>query len=71
MQTVALDIVRNKKTSELYLIEICYCYGLDEDEFDHGYWTKNGEWHDEKFDSRDWMVDAVIEEYNKKTNSMF
>lgn len=66
LETVALDIVRDRQTGKLYLLEISYCYGLDKDEFDHGYWTNNGEWHNEKFDARDWMVQAVIEKHNIK-----
>ena len=49
MQSVALDIVRDKRDGKLYLIEVSYCYGVDIDEFEHGYWTSDGEWHGNSF----------------------
>lgn len=60
LQTCALDIVRHKETAELFLIECSYCYGIDDDEFEHGYWDEDGNWYKEKFDSRDWMIEAIL-----------
>ncbi|EEK16964.1 hypothetical protein PORUE0001_0610 [Porphyromonas uenonis 60-3] len=60
VQSVALDIVREKESGELYLIEVSYCYGLDEDEFEHGYWTRDGEHHREPFNGVYWMMEEVI-----------
>lgn len=60
LQTCALDIVRDKNTNELYLIECSYCYGIGDDEFKYGYWDDKGVWYNEKFDSRDWMIEEVI-----------
>lgn len=64
-QACALDIVRHKETGELYLLENSYCYGLDADEFSHGYWDRNWKWYDNKFDGRDWMVESVIRSVQK------
>lgn len=64
IQAGALDIVRNKDTKELFLVEISYCYGVDKDEFDHGYWDENATWHDEAFNGCDWMIEEVIKEIN-------
>ena len=60
VQSVALDIVREKKSGELYLIEVSYCYGLDADEFEHGYWTRDGRHHQEPFNGVYWMIEDVI-----------
>lgn len=66
VQSVALDIIRHKETKELFLIEISYCYGLDDDEFEHGYWTKDGVHHQEPFNGVHWMIECVIEEVHSK-----
>lgn len=60
LQSCALDIVRHKTSRELFLIETSYCYGIDKDEFDHGYWDAEGNWYDKPFDSRDWMIDLIL-----------
>lgn len=60
VQSVALDIVRDRTTGQLYLIEVSYCYGVDEDEFEHGYWTRDGKHHQEPFNGVYWMIEEVI-----------
>ena len=60
VQSVALDIVREKESGELYLIEVSYSYGLDADEFEHGYWTRDGRHHQEPFNGVYWMIEDVI-----------
>ncbi len=65
LQSSALDIVRNKETGELFVIENSFCYGVDDDEFDHGYWDNYGNFHDEKFNGLDWMVECVVQKYAK------
>ena len=69
-QSVALDIVRSKTTNELYLIEVSYCYGLDDDEFEHGYWTRDGQHHNEPFNGVHWMIEEVIKEVSNKKNNV-
>lgn len=66
MQAASLDFVREKNTGELYLVEVSYCYGPDVDQFDHGYWTSDGEWHGESFNGINWMIECVIEEYKQR-----
>lgn len=68
VQSVALDIVREKESGKLYLIEVSYCYGLDADEFEHGYWTRDGEHHREPFNGLYWMIEEVIKavSYSKR-----
>lgn len=65
-QSCALDIVRHSVTGELFLIENSYCYGLYEDEFHHGYWDRWGNFYDKPFDSRDWMIEAVIKKVEQQ-----
>lgn len=64
LQSAAIDIVRHKDTGEIYVVENSYCYGVDEDEFDHGYWTKDGVYHNEPFNGIEWMLEKAIEDYN-------
>ncbi len=69
IQAVALDLVQHKETKEFYLIETSYCYGVDDDEFDHGYWAKGAKLHKEEFNGIHWMIEHVIENYKKKEKS--
>lgn len=66
LQAAALDVVKDIKTGKPYLIECSYCYGVDDDEFDHGYWTKDGIWHNEPFNGLDWMIQFAIEQAKNK-----
>lgn len=66
MQSIAMDIVEHKETGQLYLIEVSYCYGPDEDEFDYGYLTKDGTHHQEPFNGIHWMIEKVIDTITKK-----
>lgn len=61
LQACALDFVRNNISGKLYVIENSFCYGVDEDEFEHGYWDQQGQFHNEKFNGLDWMIEAVID----------
>lgn len=67
LQSAALDIVRHKDTRELFLVEVSYCYGVDKDEFDHGYWDRNANWHNEQFNGCDWMIEQVISDVTNKS----
>ncbi|MDD2961541.1 MAG: hypothetical protein PHR45_05615 [Muribaculaceae bacterium] len=60
MQSCAMDLVRNNIDGKLYVVEVCYCYGVDDDEFDHGYWDRDGNLHNEKFNGLDLMIESVI-----------
>ncbi|SDH45542.1 ATP-grasp domain-containing protein [Myroides phaeus] len=56
LQACALDIVRDNRDGKLYVIENSYCYGVDDDEFDYGYWTSDGIYHRNiKFNGLDWI----------------
>lgn len=61
LQSCALDLVRDNRDNELYVIENSYCYGVDEDEFDYGYWTRDGVCHKgHKFNGLDWIMDELL-----------
>lgn len=70
MQSAALDIVRDNRDNKLYLIEVSYCYGVDNDEFEHGYWTRDGIWHDEPFNGIDWIIESIIDIYKQRNNDV-
>jgi hypothetical protein len=70
VQSCALDIIRNNATNELFLIETSFCYGVDPDEFDHGYYDKSGNWYNEKFDGRDWLIESVINDIKGRKTKM-
>ncbi len=63
LQASALDFVREKTTGKLFLVENSYCYGVDDDEFDYGYFDRQGNWHNEKFNGIDWMIEEVINDF--------
>ncbi len=65
-QSCAFDFVREKDTGELHLIENSYCYGPDDDEFDYGYFDRQGNWHSEKFNGIDWMIEEIIKEFEQR-----
>lgn len=58
MQSIAFDFVTVE--SEFKLIEISGLFGQDELEF-VGYWDKELNWHEGKFNPQGWMVDLVLE----------
>lgn len=62
-QSCALDFVRDCNNGKLYLVENSYCYGVDDDEFIHGYWDRNAVWHNESFNGLDWIIEKIIEQY--------
>lgn len=66
LQSCALDIVRHRDAGELFVIENSFCYGVDDDEFEHGYWNKHGSFYDERFNGLDWMIEGVIDRIKKK-----
>lgn len=64
LQSAALDIVRHKQTGKLYVVEVSYCYGVDDDEFMHGWWDRNAVWHDEPFNGINWLIEYAIKQHN-------
>ncbi|MBE7688661.1 hypothetical protein F6A46_10515 [Tenacibaculum finnmarkense genomovar ulcerans] len=66
LQASALDFVREKNTGKLYLVENSFCYGIDNDEFDYGYFDRSGNWYDNKFNGVDWMIEEVLRLFNDK-----
>ncbi len=61
----AFDFVKEKDTGKLFLIENSYCYGVDDDEFEHGYFDRDGNWHSEAFNGIDWMIEEAINYYHE------
>lgn len=65
-QSLALDFVKDIKTSQLYAVEISYCYSVDGYLKCPGYWTSDLSWHEEHFDSCGWMVEEVMTEIDSQ-----
>ena len=59
--SLVLDYVLNKDTSEWFLIEISYGFSAQGYEMCPGFWTSDMMWHPGFFDSRDWMVQIIID----------
>lgn len=64
LQSVAFDFVLNN--NESLIVEMSYCFGLDKDELNHGYWDSDLNWHEGQFNPQYWMVDTVIDSIQKK-----
>lgn len=68
LQSCAFDFLITKD-KKIKLVEMSYCFGIDieskngefyVDEFTHGYWDENKEWHEGCFNPLGWMVEQVI-----------
>lgn len=70
VQSVAMDIVRDRNTRQFYLIEVSYCYGPDDDEFDHGYWTRDRKHHQVPFNGINWMLEETIKEVEERSKNL-
>ncbi|MCB6974647.1 MULTISPECIES: ATP-grasp domain-containing protein [Butyricimonas] len=67
LQSCAFDfLIEDQK---IKLVEISYCFGIDVeqrngefyvDEFTHGYWDENKEWHEGSFNPLGWMVEQML-----------
>jgi len=60
-QVVAFDYVLDKYQKPL-IVEISYGYAIEVYDDCAGYWDKDLNFHEGKFDSRDWMVDLVLKQ---------
>lgn len=63
LQTAAFDFVL--KNEEPLIVELSYAFGLADEQFDHGYWDQDMNFHPDTFDAFEWMVEGVIEKLNK------
>ena len=60
LQTAAFDFVISE-TGPL-IVEVSYGFGYDPQQFDFGYWDRNLNWHEGKFNPYGWMVDMVVQQ---------
>lgn len=65
-QCAVFDFVFNEKKEPL-IVELSYGFLPDAYDFCPGYWDKNLQWIEGKFNPQGWMVDAVVREINVKT----
>lgn len=61
-QACAFDFVRDERDNKLYIVEMSYGYGVDDDEYDYGYWDRKCKHHNVEFNGIDWMIENLIEE---------
>lgn len=59
LQSVAFDFVLSENNKPL-IVEVSYGFGIDDNEFNHGYWDFDLIWHKDKFDPRDWMIENLM-----------
>ena len=59
LQSVAFDFVYNEK-NEPMIIEMSYCFGTKGSSQCPGYWTRDLQWHEGKFNPQSWMVEEIL-----------
>lgn len=62
-QCVSFDFMFNEK-KEPMLVEISYGYVMESYDRCHGYWDRDLNWHEGKFDHEGWMVEALHDVMN-------
>jgi glutathione synthase/RimK-type ligase-like ATP-grasp enzyme len=67
MQTIAIDILIS--SGEPFITEVCYAFGVDEEDYGEGYWDRNREWHPGRFNPFGWMVDSIIDSLESREKS--
>jgi glutathione synthase/RimK-type ligase-like ATP-grasp enzyme len=63
LQTAAFDFVISE--SGPVIIEVSYGFGYDPQQFDFGYWDRELNWHEGKFNPYGWMVELVLSQINR------
>jgi glutathione synthase/RimK-type ligase-like ATP-grasp enzyme len=66
-QSLALDYVFDEKNRPL-LVEISYGFGIEAYDFCEGYWDKELNWVEGRFNPQEWMVDLIIQEIEERKN---
>lgn len=61
LQSVAFDFILDKEGKPL-IVEISYGFGIDENEFNYGYWDEQLIYHKQEFRPQDWMIETLIKE---------
>lgn len=67
LQSVAFDFVIDENNKPL-IVEISYGFGIDDNEFNYGYWDSNLKWNNNKFDPRDWILLNLVNDMNVYEN---
>lgn len=63
-QTIAFDFVLDNGAYKL--IEVSYCWGVDDGETDPGHWDRELNWHPGKINPFGWMIEDVIKEVKER-----
>ncbi len=59
LQTAAFDFIISE--SKPVIVEVSYGFGYDARQFDFGYWDRELNWYEGKFNPYGWMVDLVVD----------
>jgi len=58
LQSIAFDFILNNKVPQI--IEMSYCFSIDPEDGENGYWTPDLNFHTERFNPQGWMVEEMI-----------
>jgi glutathione synthase/RimK-type ligase-like ATP-grasp enzyme len=64
LQTAAIDFVL--KDGKPLIVELCYAFGTSDDLYDHGYYDRDLNHHQEAYNVFGWMVDDIVEKIRRK-----
>lgn len=64
LQSVAFDYVLSEKNKPL-IVEMSYGFGTKGIEKAPGYWNKEMNWYESKFNPQEWMIESLIKEIDK------
>ncbi len=67
LQNAAFDFVISGK--DPLIVEVSYGFGYDAQQFDFGYWDRDLNWHEGKFNPYGWMVDMVVNQVKARNES--
>lgn len=65
MQSVAFDFVIGQAMEPL-IVEVSYGFGIDDDEFDYGFWDSDLNWHEDTFNPLDIIVRDLVKGISNK-----
>jgi glutathione synthase/RimK-type ligase-like ATP-grasp enzyme len=64
LQSAAFDFIFNH--NQPMLLEMSYCFTIDPEDGENGYWTPDMVFHTGYFNPQGWMVDLVVKETNSR-----
>jgi len=65
LQSVAFDFIMNDQDRPL-IVEISYCFSIDEFELEYGYWDSQLNWREGNFNPQEWMLTDLLKSIKKQ-----